>query len=439
MAVASESATIVGIKPICEALGVPRSSFYRTKGRLSSKAAQERSIESRSEGAVAHATPPETAAATIERNAQELVAARRKPTSLRKLSIDERARVLEKLNSSRFVDMSPAQVYATLLDEGLWLCSIRTMYRILSENQQVRERRRQRKHPTYVKPQLLARRNNQVWTWDITKIASSTKGIYFHLYVVIDIYSRYVVGWRAERVESAELARELISESYAKQSISQNSLAVHADRGTSMTSKTVTQLFSDLGILKSHSRPRVSNDNPFSESQFKTLKYRSNFPGQFGSLEDARGYCREFFNWYNTEHKHSGICLLTPQQVHDGIAPEVLAARHQTRLQAYMAHPERFVNGCPQPNSLPQEVWINKPEGLSPPIEPAKRVANTGPSETHIAQSRGLWETCGQVAGFRPDRPSPHWAIGAGREPGVSCPQVFHGPVEVQPGAAELL
>lgn len=265
------------------------------------------------------------------------------------------------LNGDRFADQSPSAAYATLLDEGDYFCSIRTMYRILEQHQQVKERRIQLCHPVYTKPELLAENPNQVWSWDITKLLGPAKWTYFYLYVLLDIYSRYVVGWMVAHQELAALAQKLIEESCQKQHIGRGQLTVHADRGPSMTSKPVALLLSDLGITKTHSRPYTSNDNPYSEAQFKTLKYRPNFPERFGAIEHARSFCHDFFGWYNAEHRHSGIALLTPETVHYGRANVVQQARAVTLNRAYRDHPERFVKGQPRPLILPDKVWINKP------------------------------------------------------------------------------
>ena len=283
----------------------------------------------------------------------------------RALCEDEKQDVLEILNSERFVDMPPAEVYATLLDEGVYLCSIRTMYRILKENDQVRERRKQARHADYAKPELLATRPNELWSWDITKLKGPAKWTYYYLYVILDVFSRYVVGWMVAPRESAQLARKLISETIRKQEADPNMLTIHADRGSSMKSKCVAMLLSDLGVTKTHSRPHVSNDNPFSESQFKTMKYRPEFPTNFGCLGDAREFCGGFFSWYNREHHHSGIALLTPETVHYGLADEVNQARLGTLHEAYRQHPERFVRKQPEPPRLPEAVWINPPAALS--------------------------------------------------------------------------
>jgi putative transposase len=287
----------------------------------------------------------------------------------RSLSDDERQRVLDVLNSERFRDMPPAEVYATLLDEGVYLCSIRTMYRILEQNAQVRERRNQARHVVHEKPELLATRPNELWSWDITKLKGPAKWSYFYLYVILDVFSRYVVGWMVAHRESAELAKRLISDTIRKQEADPSLLTIHADRGSSMRSKCVAMLLSDLGVTKTHSRPYTSNDNPFSESQFKTMKYRPDFPKSFGCIEDARAFCARFFDWYNQEHHHSGIALLTPEMVHYGLAEQVSHARLETLQLAYRQHPERFVRKHPEPPRLPDAVWINPPATVSNTLE----------------------------------------------------------------------
>jgi putative transposase len=268
---------------------------------------------------------------------------------------------LDVLHEPRFVDHAPGQVYATLLDEGQYLCSERTMYRILADNAEVRERRDQLKHPVYAKPELLATASNQVWTWDITKLLGPVKWTYYYLYVILDIFSRFVPGWLLAREESAALAKLLIEETCERQGIEKGQLIAHSDRGPSMTSKPVALLLADLGVTKSLSRPHVSNDNPYSEAQFKTLKYRPGFPDRFGSIEHGRAHCRDFFSWYNTEHCHSGIGMMTPEAVHYGRAPEIRAARQLTLNVAYALHPERFVKKPPSPPKLPEMAWINPP------------------------------------------------------------------------------
>ena len=287
----------------------------------------------------------------------------------RSLSDAEKDQVLAVLHSERFVDIAPQEVYATLLDEGIYLCSVRTMYRILEGNREVRERRHQATHVEYAKPELLATRPNELWSWDITKLKGPAKWSYFHLYVIIDVFSRYVVGWMVADRESAELAKRLISETIRKQEADPTRLTIHADRGSSMKSKCVALMLSDLGVTKTHSRPHVSNDNPFSESQFKTMKYRPEFPARFGSIQDARAFGVGFFDWYNTEHHHSGIALLTPETVHYGLAEQVSLNRNVTLQQAYQEHPERFVRKQPEPPRLPNAVWINPPAPVSKTIE----------------------------------------------------------------------
>lgn len=270
--------------------------------------------------------------------------------------------VLDLLNSERFQDHAPRQVYATLLDDGIYICHWSSMYRILAENQQLSERRNQLVHPAVVKPELVARTSNQVWSWDITKLLGPNKHTFYYLYVILDVYSRYVPGWLLADRECEELAKQLVRETCEKQQIPLGQLTLHADRGSAMISKPLALLLSDLGVSKSHSRPRVSNDNPYSEAQFKTMKYRPDYPEFFDSLEHARGWTQCFFQWYNHEHKHSALCLLTPAIVHYGHAPSVLRARHAVRQQAYAAHPERFVKGSPMLPSLPPDVWINRPQ-----------------------------------------------------------------------------
>jgi putative transposase len=316
----------IGIQAACAALGLPRSRFYRA------------------------------------RLAQPVPAAAPARSSPRRLSEAEREKVHQTLNAARFADQAPREVYATLLDEGHYLCSVRSMYRILHENEQVRERRDQLRHPIYRKPELIATGPNQVWSWDITKLRGPVTWSYFYLYVILDLFSRYVVGWMIALQEAAHLAEELIASTYRKQGIYPGQLTLHADRGNPMTSKPVAFLLADLGVAKSHSRPYVSNDNPFSEAQFKTLKYRPDYPDRFGSLLDARAWAQDFFQWYNFEHHHTGIALLTPAEVQYGQAGEVLRQRQAVLQQVYEQHPERFVRGLPQVQQLPKAVWINPPD-----------------------------------------------------------------------------
>ena len=326
MTAAHQLGQTVGRAAACRALNVPRASLYR------------------------HLRPSETATPAAPR-----------PSSPRALAPAEQQRILDVLHSERFQDKAPNEVFAALLDEGTYLCSVRTMYRILEQAGEVRERRAQLRHPNYQKPQLLATGSNQVWSWDITKLLGPVKWTYFYLYVILDIFSRYVVGWMVAERESAELAKRLIGETCRKQNIAPDQLTIHADRGTSMTSKPVALLLADLGVTKTHSRPHVSDDNPFSESQFKTLKYRPEFPERFGSIQDARAFCQSFFPWYNTEHHHSGIGLLTPEVLHYGRADEVIAQRQVILSQAFQRNPERFVRAHPRPPARPTAVWINPP------------------------------------------------------------------------------
>lgn len=313
-----------GIAPTCLALGVARATYYRSQ----SPRAEPREV-------VPHP---------------------------RALSVEERQAILSVLNGERFCDQAPAEVYATLLDEGQYLCSQRTMYRILKENGQVRERRDQLRHPSYKAPELLATRPNEVWSWDITKLLGPAKWTYFYLYVILDIFSRYVVGWMLAHRESALLAQRLIEHSLKRQGIEPGQLILHADRGPSMTSKPVAFLLAQLGVTKTHSRPYVSNDNPYSESQFKTMKYRPEFPERFGGFEDGRGFCGEFFYWYNHEHHHSGLGYLTPYEVHFGLAEERRDRRAGVLRAAFERNPERFVRGLPKPPLPPAQVWINQPK-----------------------------------------------------------------------------
>jgi putative transposase len=315
----------IGVVPACESMGVARSSLYYQR-----------------------------------RETQE---PKPRPKPERALTDGERQKVLDELHCDRFVDKSPGEVWATLLDEGVYLCSERTMYRILADNEEVKERRNQLKHPEYTKPELLAEGPNEVWSWDITKLRGPVKWTYFYLYVILDIFSRYVVGWMVAPRETAGLAQKLIRESCKKQAIDPGQLSIHADRGSPMIAKTTAQLFVTLGINKSHNRPHVSDDNPYSESQFKTLKYRPGFPDRFGSLQDSVAFCRSFFRWYNTEHRHSGIGMLTPEVVHYGLAKDVIESRKKVLEVAFDAHPERFVKGVPLPPALPEAAWINPPAG----------------------------------------------------------------------------
>jgi putative transposase len=313
----------IGVLAACAALIVPRSSLYRARTKRAERAIPK--------------------------------------ISARALSQVEKIKVRQELNSERFQDRSPREVYATLMDEGHYLCSWRSMYRILDKNHEVRERRDQLRHPSYVKPELLATAPKQLWSWDITKLLGPSKWTYFYLYVILDVYSRYVVGWMIAERESAALAEELISQTCARQGIQRGQLTVHADRGSAMTSKPVALLLADLGVTKTHSRPQVSHDNPYSEAQFKTMKYRPDDPTRFGCLQDARAWAAEFFAWYNREHHHTGLALLTPADVHFHRAEGVLQKRQAVLQAAYEKTPERFVKGAPCPSQLPKAVWINPP------------------------------------------------------------------------------
>lgn len=317
----------VPVMSACSALAVPRSSYYHVR--------QER----------APVTTP-----------------RRRPRSPRALSAAERQQVRDMLNSEPFVNSAPREVYAALLDDGEYLCSVSTMYRILDEHGEVRERRDQLRHPNYAKPQLLATAPNQVWSWDITKLRSPIKWRYFYLYVILDIFSRYAAGWMIAEREAAVLARQLVRESCSKHDIPEAQLTLHADRGSPMIAKSMAQLLVGLGVAKTHGRPHTPDDNPFSEAHFKTLKYRPDFPDVFGSIQDARVWARSFFHWYNNEHCHSSLALLTPADVHYGRAAAVLEQRHAVMMAAYQRHPERFVNGPPKGVTLPTAVWINPPQ-----------------------------------------------------------------------------
>ena len=325
---AQQLAPQVGVTRACAVLTVPRSSFYRTPGR-------PRGL---SPGSM------------------------RRPAPARALNQEERIQVRDTLNSERFQDQAPRQIWARLLDEGRYLCSWRTMYRILDTFAEVRERRNQLRHPVYTKPELMATAPNQVWTWDITKLRGPAKGLYFYLYVVLDLFSRYVVGWMVAPRETAALAQVLIDTSCQRQGIPPEQLTLHADRGAPMTAKSMSELLVDLGVIKSHSRPHVCDDNPYSEAHFKTLKYRPDFPECFGSLADARGWSRPFFQWYNQEHYHTGLGLLTPASVHYGHHLSVQDQRQQILDDAFAAYPERFVRGRPTVQPLPETVWINPPQ-----------------------------------------------------------------------------
>ena len=321
-----ELTPLVGTRPACRALGAAAATIYRRR------------------------RPPEPRPR------------RPRAAPARALSEHEREAVLAELHSERFLDSSPAQVWATLLDEGRYLASERTMYRLLAARHgRVRERRDQLTHPAYARPELLAERPNEVWSWDISKLKGPATWTSFHLYVILDVFSRYCVGWTVQRRENAELAKALIGQAAEQQQIEPGQLTVHADRGSAMRSKPVAFLLADLGVLKTHSRPYTSTDNPYSEAQFKTLKYRPQFPHRFDSIEHARAFCRTFFDWYNHSHRHSGIGLMTPAAVHHGQAKELHAERQRVLTAAYAVTPERFVRRPPRPPALPTAAWINKP------------------------------------------------------------------------------
>lgn len=330
-----ELTPLVGVRAACEAAGVSRAGYYRRHR---------------------HSPPPARPEPIAHRQ-------RRQP---RALSPTERQAILEVLHSDRFADQAPAEVWATLLDEGVYLGSESTFYRLLRQAGEVRERRRQATHPAKVKPELVARGPNAVWSWDITKLRGPAKWTYYYLYVILDIFSRYVVGWMVASREAGPLAEVLIAQTCVKQGITRAQLTIHADRGSSMTSKPVALLLADLGVTQSHSRPHVSNDNPFSEAQFKTLKYRPDFPGRFDSIEDARRHCQVFFAWYNDDHRHTGLGLHTPADVHHGLAEAIRDKRAGVLNAAYAAHPERFVRKPPEPPKIPDSSWINPPD---PPQE----------------------------------------------------------------------
>jgi putative transposase len=364
MAAVDELSPIVGVQAACDQLGVPRASYYRAL------------------------SPPQAQAADDAEQPQPDRAANRSP---RALSDAEREHILTLVNSERFADLSPREIYATLLDEGSYVCSWPTIYRLLRQQGQT-TRRRDRPHRPYQRPELLAKAPRQLWSWDITKLKGPQTWTYFYLYVILDVFSRYVVGWMIAPGESAELAEMLIGETCRREQIGREQLTLHADRGSSMRSKCVSQLLVDLGVARTHSRPHVSNDNPFSEAQFKTAKYHPSTPERFGSLEDARGWASSFFEWYNHEHHHTSLGLLTPATVHDGRAEEVLRTRKQVLAAAYHLHPERFVRGQPQPQRPPEAVWINPPQSpesdhntFSPPAE-----RSSPPKPGSAALSRGF-------------------------------------------------
>jgi putative transposase len=334
----------IGRVAACESLAVPRSSLYRAR----------------------QPQPP----------------VKPRPTPARALSPEERRAVREGLNSERFQDSVPRQVYATLLDdEGVYLCHWRTLYRILEEHEEVRERRNPLQHPPADKPVLVATAPNQVWTWDITQLLGPAKGLYFYLYVIIDLFSRYVTGWLLADREAAELAETLMKETCAKHGIQPHPLTWQADRGAPMRAKTMAQLLVDLEVSKSHTRPYTPDDNPYSEAQFKTMKYRPDFPDRFESQAAAHAWARSFFEWYNHHHRHTGLALMTPAMVHYGLVDQIQAQRQQVLQAAYAAYPERFVRGQPALPELPKAVWINPPESDTSTPEESQRLLSKFLSE----------------------------------------------------------
>jgi putative transposase len=323
----------IRIDAVCKALEIPRATYYRHQNK-------EKPLT------VPHLKPPKNA-----------------------LNPDEKKQVLDLLHNEQFRDKTPYEVFNTLIDKGEYYCSTRTMYRILEEQGETQDRRQQRNHRDAVKPELMATRPNEVWSWDITKLRSDKKWNYFYLYVILDIFSRYVVGWLIADSESKELARQLIHKTALKQGIQRQKLTLHSDNGPSMTSHTVSQLLDNLGITKTHNRPYTSDDNPFSESQFKTLKYCPDFPGQFSNMNDAEKFSQKFFSWYNNQHYHSGIAWLTPASVHYGHATEILSNRHKAMLKAYAKNPVRFNNKLPKLKNLAPAVYINPPQTVQINLE----------------------------------------------------------------------
>lgn len=323
MTVAQELAPEIGPLAACDAMGVSRATFYRERAPKGPSGPR--------------------------------------PTPKRALSEAERQAVLAVCHSEEFVDRPPATIQAVLADRGTYLCSTRTMYRILNAAKEVRERRKQARHPAYVKPELCAEAPNQVWSWDITDLKGPVRGSRYKLYVTMDLFSRLVVGWTLQAREDEHLAKEFHRQNFIRHGIREWELTLHSDRGPAMVSKTVGMLLTDLKVTKSHSRPHVSDDNPYSESQFKTLKYSPGFPERFGSIEDARSFCRRYFHWYNHQHRHSGIGMMTPASVHEGRAAEVYVARQAVLDEAFQAHPERFPKGHPKPPPMPTPAWINRP------------------------------------------------------------------------------
>ena len=329
----------MSVADACGGLGFPRSSYYRLRS----------------------SAPPLQRLTTEKRTVRRV--------SSRSLKQAEREAIRAVLNSERFMDCTPYVIYATLLDEGTYLCSVSTMYRILREHGEVRERRNQRKLPVYKKPELLATRPNELWSWDISWLRGPRPYSYYYIYVILDVFSRYVVGWTIAEVESAEIAQELIEWACRQQGIAKGELTLHSDNGTPMKSTAVAHLLEQLGVSKSHSRPYVSNDNPFSEAQFKTMKYQPGYPERFASLDEAWTWARPFFQWYNFAHLHSGIGFVSPATMHFGQAQSIFQQRQEVLADAFAKHPERFVRGQPHPPVVPTEAWINPPTPSCTPEE----------------------------------------------------------------------
>lgn len=324
MSAVLEHAPRLGVGATCDAFGVSRATYYRKRSP-------------------SYGPKP------------------KRPSPPRRIPDDERKEIIKVLHEPRMVDLAPAEVFATLLEEDRYLCSVRTMHRVLAENVEARDRRNQLRHPNYARPELLATRPNELWSWDITKLLGPVKWTYFYLYVILDVFSRYVVGWMVAHRELARLAEKLIAETCERQRVVPGQLTIHADRGSSMTSRPVALLLSDLGVTKTHSRPHVSNDNPFSEAQFRTLKYRPDFPQRFPAIEEARSHCVDFFDWYNNDHHHAGLAMLTPADVHYGRIEQRIVERQAVLDAAFAVHPERFPRGRPVAARPPGEVWINRP------------------------------------------------------------------------------
>ncbi len=352
MEMAQSFVLALGVAAVCVALGLSRATWYRFAQQAISPAPALPSLD--------HNVPSKKSVVAPK------VLVHSHP---RALTDSEEAKVLDVLHETRFQDKAPAQIYAALLDEGVRLCSIRTMYRILHKHGEVHERRQNAMRPLYIRPELLATAPNQLWSWDITLLRGPHAGTYYYLYVMIDVFSRYVVGWMVAQAQNASLAKRFISATCKKQGIKAQQLNIHNDRGAPMTARSTMDLLRRMEIKQTFSRPRVSDDNPYSESHFKTLKYRPNFPNRFPSLEATRSFLIGFFKWYNEEHFHSGIALLPPSIVHHGRSEEVLLKRDKVLQSAFLGHPERFVNGAPKAPRPPTEVWINRPTERSEKVQ----------------------------------------------------------------------